>query len=171
MVAGLHRERDFGQLILSSLQSGARGRTEIGRRIFVRADGGSAAAPEILSTANLFLSAMLGLAGHGSGAGGRAESRCLADDPRYSRGRSGTHGSRVGKLARDRRRSAPGDRHRRYRASLAHGILLRILSRSAICAPLAIVKATIFLPRIRCIPGRQSMRRLEHYFLETFLEC
>ena len=68
--------------VLSALQARDRGRTEVGSGVHVCADRRSEAAAEVGGAEDLLLSAMRGVAGHGTAARGSAEHGGLGDDPR-----------------------------------------------------------------------------------------
>ena len=76
-------EGTLGKSILPSLQSRTGGK--IGRCLYVRADCRHQAAAKIGGTANVFLSAVFCLFGHGASSGGRAQYRRLGHDPRPGR--------------------------------------------------------------------------------------
>ena len=93
---------EFRKLALFALQSrGGTGR-EVGCGIYVCANRRCAAATEVIGAADLFLRAVLRLAGHGTCARGRAEHGGMADDSGDSGRRSRAH---RGGVAR-----SPGDR-------------------------------------------------------------
>ena len=68
---------------LFTLQAGDRGGAQVGGGVYVCADGGSEAAAEVGGAADLFLSAVRGVAGHGDAAGGRAQPGGVGHDPRH----------------------------------------------------------------------------------------
>src|ERR1700690_448217 len=74
----------------------------------------------------MLLSAVLGVAGHGAGSGGRAQSGRLEYDPRHCGRGPRIDRSRVGKPAWSRRRLAP-DWERWRRAPSAPGVLPGVL--------------------------------------------
>jgi hypothetical protein len=124
----------FGKFVLSSLQSGTRSWTKIGRGLSLRADGGSKATPEIPRAAHLFLSSVLRVASHGAGTGRRVKPCRLANDPRHCRSRSRSDRGGMGEPAWHRRRLAPSHRDVRRCSSNARRSLLRVLSGSSIGA-------------------------------------
>src|SRR5690242_17737339 len=67
------RKGPLGKLVLSTLQSRTWSWPEIRCGVYVRPDGRNQTTAKIGSPADLLLSTMLGLAGHGTAAGGCAE--------------------------------------------------------------------------------------------------
>jgi hypothetical protein len=120
------QEGALGTLALSALQSRTDDGTQIRCRLYVHADRRNQAAAKIDGAADLFLSAMLGVFGHGPCTRRRAQSCRLADDSRVSGGRSRAGRGCVGKPARN---SRPASSHRnRWRLSaLGQRWILRIL--------------------------------------------
>ena len=100
MAATGREEGTFGKLVLSSLQSGTRGRPQIGCGVHVRADGRNKAAPEIGGPAHLLLSAVLGFPGDGTCTRGRAQHCCVEYDPRPGRRGPGIESGGLGEPAR-----------------------------------------------------------------------
>jgi hypothetical protein len=125
----------FGKFVLSSLQSGTRSWTKIGRGLSLRADGGSKATPEIPRAAHLFLSSVLRVASYGAGTGRRVKLGRLANDPRHCRSRSRSHRGGMGEPAWHRRRLAPSHRDVRRCSSNARGSLLRVLTGKLLACP------------------------------------
>ena len=71
---------NFGERLLSALQSCTGSGRQVGRGVHVRPNRGRPAAPEINFAAHLLLLAVLGVAGHGAGSRRSAQYRGLADD-------------------------------------------------------------------------------------------
>jgi hypothetical protein len=97
------RQESFGESVLSSLQSGARNRTQVRRSLYVRADGGNQAAAEIDGAADLFLPAVFCVPGDGTSARGSFKRRSLENDSRVGLRRPSIERCGVGNAARDRR--------------------------------------------------------------------
>ena len=74
---------NLAEFLLSSLQPGNRGWSEVGGGLYVCADGGNSSAAEIVGAENLFLSAVFSVVGDGASTGGSAERRGLADVARH----------------------------------------------------------------------------------------
>ncbi len=97
--SGKHWRKPGATTLLLALQARDRVRGQVRSGLYVLADGRSEAAPEVNSAADLFLSAMRGVAGNGASAGGRAEYGGVGDDPRVGQRRTVTERSGVGKSA------------------------------------------------------------------------
>jgi hypothetical protein len=130
----------FGKFVLSSLQSGTRSGTKIGRGLSFRADRGSKATPKIPRAAHLFLSSVLRVASHGAGTGRRAKLGRLANDPRHCRSRPCSDRGGMGEPAWHRRRLTPSHRDVRCCSSNARGALLRVLSVLSDCSRTSFAK-------------------------------
>lgn len=122
--------RELGKPLLSSLQSGTRTRPQIGGGLHVCANRGNPASAKIGIAANLLLSAVLCLAGHGPAAGRRSQHRGVANDARSGRVGPRSEPGGLGDFA-GRRRFAAGNRDRGQRSPGTRGIL-RVLKRRCI---------------------------------------
>lgn len=120
------QEGTLGKLALSSLQSGARGGTQIGCGIYVRPDRGSTTTAKIGGAADLFLPAVFGVAGDGTSTRRRPQHGCVEHDPRPGRLGSGADRGSMGNPARNCWLAA-GYRDRRRCSSSVSGSVLRVL--------------------------------------------
>jgi hypothetical protein len=110
----------LGKLVLSALQSGTGGGTQISGYVYVCADGRNPPPAEVGGAADLFLPAVLGLPSHGAATGRRVECCSVEHDPRARRLGPGAQSGGVGKsqrigwlAARDRNRRHPATGERR----------------------------------------------------------
>src|SRR5690242_20588596 len=76
------RKGPLGKFVLFTLQSRTWSWPQIRCGVYVRPNSGNQAAAKIGGPADLLLSPMLGLAGHGAAAGGCAEPGGMEHDPR-----------------------------------------------------------------------------------------